>query len=1165
AGEKSDEGSNACTECEAGEYSVFGSTTDTCEVCEPGKYAEGTKNVACSLCISGKYSDTAGATTCVECVPGKYRTSFGSTFCEVCQAGRYSGENGKTNCDYCNKLGGSTQGMISGRGATECTPCPAGTEAGLRQGVTFCTACPGGKSSSAGESGCDDCESGKYSDHPAAVTSSPTPAPTMVDTNAPTATPTSAPSQAYSYAYDEPTAAPTSAPTGSPTPFVSSAPTIWDPNPDVIGVETCTPCEAGKYSSGEKAFCDLCPAGRYSLPGAKAAAGSGVSDNTCRECEAGKFSFAGSAECIYCPDNPPSTEVYTSYSEEEDASCYSLATAESMRVCPASTRSGVDNVCRWWFIEDFSNSLESSNVGEVSPFGDSCGNYTLCSANPLDNDFTDSLSNKDVYQAMCLDCAEGYESAGTIPGSVGECAGGTFQRYCYRKNDLDVCPQDTECHYAYGGSDGDEVEDVDAGERSPFALYGSSDKTGDGFTDVTTTSCAEYRVCGFEGGTTDIGGQHLEIVCTECAPGFAGYNFRSTPMGDLGLCSGNTYPTACFDALNSFDTCPAKLVDDWGIPSIGERRRAREAAVDHAKFLSGSVRGRKLPVACAGSFCSCTISSFGGSCDPDDNCQSADEDCDPSICSCTNLPDNGDDDEDSGGGGGISTSDTDCNYIFSEWEDLDADDVEDGDDLWDTDWVEKDENEASPFFSTLASDPGDTCKNYILCEVDLGTFGDEYHIACAQCDDERYYYPAIDPNFNDYKGTCSRDQNLPTACYRLTPSKYENHDYRYCRDITDNRQEEHCFYWHDDEFVERTPTPLYESPFSDGCSRYDVCEAGTNAAGDMIKFDPFDGEEDHFYVTCAACTFGWTTVYGDWADIPADKRCAEASTMEAGKVIIDCLRPETPSPTPSPTRSPTASPTTSPTNAPDIGDTTKKYAKKVLDDPKLLGGVVAGAILIIGGAIFLVRKSRNKGRSDSDYDSDYSDDESRDRKSSWDPRGGSNSDGAGFEMSNPMKESKKSKKKDKRNSAGVGGGAAPPPPPPPDAEPVKDSNRAPEGMAAPPPPPAAPGPPPAEEKKKKKEKPTWVAKVDPNSQQTFYYNRKTKAVSWTPPPEMLAEAGGGAPAPAPAPAPPPPPPAPPAAPRKQFEAHVDPGSGATYYIDIATGASQWDEPPPGTF
>jgi hypothetical protein len=100
-----------------------------------------------------------------------------------------------------------------------------------------------------------------------------------------------------------------------------------------------------------------------------------------------------------------------------------------MRVCPASTRSGVDNVCRWWFIEDFSNSLESSNVGEVSPFGDSCGNYTLCSANPLDNDFTDSLSNKDVYQAMCLDCAEGYESAGTIPGSVGECAGGTFQRY----------------------------------------------------------------------------------------------------------------------------------------------------------------------------------------------------------------------------------------------------------------------------------------------------------------------------------------------------------------------------------------------------------------------------------------------------------------------------------------------------------------------------------------------------------------------------------------------------------------------------------------------------------------------------------------------------------------------------------------------------------------
>jgi len=82
--------------------------------------------------------------------------------------------------------------------------------------------------------------------------------------------------------------------------------------------------------------------------------------------------------------------------------------------------------------------------------------------------------------------------------------------------------------------------------------------------------------------------------------------------------------------------------------------------------------------------------------------------------------------------------------------------------------------------------------------------------------------------------------------------------------------------------------------------------------------------------------------------------------------------------------------------------------------------------------------------------------------------------------------------------------------------------------------------------------PGWRQLSDPRSGAPYYLNEDTGATQWEPP--AVNKSGGGVP-------PPPPPPelAPPSLP-DPWTAVVDPGSGRTYYYNSKTGETQWTMP-----
>jgi len=67
----------------------------------------------------------------------------------------------------------------------------------------------------------------------------------------------------------------------------------------------------------------------------------------------------------------------------------------------------------------------------------------------------------------------------------------------------------------------------------------------------------------------------------------------------------------------------------------------------------------------------------------------------------------------------------------------------------------------------------------------------------------------------------------------------------------------------------------------------------------------------------------------------------------------------------------------------------------------------------------------------------------------------------------------------------------------------------------------------------------WTAQVDPGSGATYYRNEATGEVSWTDPTAAAAPAGAAA---------------------ADWVEAVDPGSGATYYTNSATGETSWTKP-----
>ena len=214
----------------------------------------------------------------------------------------------------------------------------------------------------------------------------------------------------------------------------------------------------------------------------------------CKSCPAGKTSKEGS-DCYNCPSGK--------YSLEGLSYCYSLPTGDDMRSCPVSDL--VENVCKWFFADEWTNSLEIPNEEEPSPFGTSCANYTICSFSVVDNSAFDGVLNTDTYMVMCDDCATdlGYVGVGTIDGTIGECAGKQYQRFCYEGDSLDLCPNGARCEYQYAGDEETRGKGTTPIETNPEIVYNTRSpftRTHEDDEDlpegVMTSICNKYKVCG---------------------------------------------------------------------------------------------------------------------------------------------------------------------------------------------------------------------------------------------------------------------------------------------------------------------------------------------------------------------------------------------------------------------------------------------------------------------------------------------------------------------------------------------------------------------------------------------------------------------------------------------------------------------------------------------
>jgi len=859
----------------------------------------------------------------------------------------------------------------------------------------------------------------------------------------------------------------------------------------------------------------------------------------CKSCPAGKTSKTGS-DCYNCPAGK--------YSLEGLSYCYSLPTGEDMRSCPENDL--VQNVCKWYYVDGWTNSLGVPNEGDASPFGGSCANYTICSYDVTDNSVTDGVLNIDSYTVMCQDCATdlGFVGVGTIEGQIGDCAGKQFQQYCYEGNSLDLCPDGAACEYQYAGDEEDRGRGTIPIETNPEIVYNTRSpftRTHDDDEDipegVMTSLCESYKVCGL---TTSLGYPKLTIVCEECVEGFLGRSFLS---GTVDNCLANptqgAYPTLCYNLGTNFHTCPTE--------PLSMQRRELESVSDEqdlrfVKYVKGDLdheEQTRRRLSCL--ICSCDSDcSFPtcNKCDSSDGCtcDHDDEDCDTSVC--TREDEGGTTDD-------ITSLLVDCQYLYGDRAELDnpatsATNVE---------WVEKDGGDRSPFY--------DKCELYVMCDLVTDSVGrDDYSIACGRC--ASGYFPALDTRFNQLtKPLCPGPEKFPTYCYPLDVNALPNLDYdSYCPD-NNVYQINQCNIWHDGQWrvTERAyggSTTL--NPFAAaGCKRTAFC-----------SFDSDDMTTDKYYLQCIECNDNFVPEYTDKVqlsdydgysysygeeEIDFDQTfngdaCADNVNVPPGKMINRCVQGPTSAPSHAPTVAPSRYvPATSRPSCEgcDLDEGMDNKAKKlsvdeVLNNPAILGGI-GGGIFFIALVVFLIKKRKQREYyGESDSDSGDSEDDSESTRSS-----------EGFEMTNPMKNKSKGKggkggrrrssvkKSSKgRKPANVGGGGG-----------------------------------------------DWVPKKDPTTGKTFYYNKRTKAVSWTPPQESddsgsssgsgsesgsgsgsdsysdsdsdddrgrrKNKRGGGGRGPPPGP------------PRGVWDVFSDPASGKEYYVHEKTGETTWDKPSSG--
>ncbi|GMH74627.1 hypothetical protein TrLO_g1929 [Triparma laevis f. longispina] len=178
-------GAEECTSCETGKSSS--ADFSSCEDCEAGKFGNGGP---CTDCPQGTYS-TPSSPSCTTCEVGKYNGNERQGSCLLCGQGKYLDSTGavaETQCKVCpvakyndnNGLGTDCFFCQKGKfapatGYDVCEDCVTGTYAS-NEGSTRCTQCEEGTHSNVtGSENCADCAGGTFTDYRGAVICQPCP------------------------------------------------------------------------------------------------------------------------------------------------------------------------------------------------------------------------------------------------------------------------------------------------------------------------------------------------------------------------------------------------------------------------------------------------------------------------------------------------------------------------------------------------------------------------------------------------------------------------------------------------------------------------------------------------------------------------------------------------------------------------------------------------------------------------------------------------------------------------------------------------------------------------------------------------------------------------------------------------------------------------------
>ncbi len=305
AGTYSSAGAAECTMCAAGTFAAVGSST--CTACPTGTWDQdhdpGSPCVDQSTCPAGTFVQAGGSATanraCASCEAGTFSSGPNAASCTACAAGTSAGANA-TSCTPC------AAGTYAAAGAGSCEACSSDTWDHDNNPATACaakTACSAGtRVDSAGSATanrtCTSCAAGTFSSGPNAASCTACAAGTSAGANATSCTPCAAGTYAAAGAgsceacssdtwdHDNNSA------TACVAKFTCSVGMQIDSPGSATADRTCTPCTAGKFSSGTNAVsCTDCSAGTYS--GAPGAA-------SCSACTAGTYAPAGSSTCTEC-------------------------------------------------------------------------------------------------------------------------------------------------------------------------------------------------------------------------------------------------------------------------------------------------------------------------------------------------------------------------------------------------------------------------------------------------------------------------------------------------------------------------------------------------------------------------------------------------------------------------------------------------------------------------------------------------------------------------------------------------------------------------------------------------------------------------------------------------------------------------------------------------